>query len=93
MALRAPEHAAGPIPEAGKQKAVRRMTTGLDQNCHGDARHWLEPGFFFRATADFIFYFFLFFKLKLRFFFDFSGQDRLPSRPRFLFALRFLFLL
>ena len=34
-------------------------------------RPWLEPGFFFRATADFIFIFFLFFKLKLRFFTDF----------------------
>ena len=29
---------------------------------------WLEPGFFSRATADFIFIFVLFLKLKLRFF-------------------------
>ena len=48
---------------------------------------WLEPGFFFRATADFIFILFLFFKLKLRFFTDFFCLIAFLHAPRVLFLL------
>ena len=48
---------------------------------------WLEPGFFFRPTADFIFIFFLFFKLKLRFFTDFFCLIAFLHAPRVLFLL------
>ena len=57
---------------SGKAAAIReavakenRANLQLERTPWGN---WLEPGFFFRATADFIFIFFLFFKLKLRFF-------------------------